>query len=164
MSRTDSCSLLDAPADNIFESDPGYDEAYGPRNPHHFLLGENTFVPIDDVSEEDAPNRFVIAAAEDAQDRENRLFYQDPNEPLGRGETEADVRAALEAERPYIYFRGPMPICSVAPIAARRFKVEEVLSAKAGVVKVAIRKFDKTKKRFIRTETSVVVAVCGRHH
>lgn len=141
------------PVENLRASDPGYDEAFGPFNPHAI----DRFVPIEEVTAEDTPLRFVAGIAEDPQELMDRLLHQDPSEPLGLGETRESVIKDL----------GPLiivddeyePNCGPARIAVRNFGVEEFTPVSPGMVAVTARKFDKSIGRFRSVQYVVPVTV-----
>lgn len=164
MTHSSILDHADVVEQNAFPSHPGYDEAYGPRVLYDFFGGEIEYIPLDEVAEEDDPLRFVVGGAENPEDCERRLYFVDPDEPLGRGQTMADLLAELEAQRPCItidpdYVPAPTPI----RIACRHFTTQEVLPAVAGIVTVSIRTFDKKirkgHRRWFSMKSSVTVSV-----
>lgn len=157
--------LDETPAENLFGSDPGHDEARGPSNPHHFIFGEDRYVPIDEVPRREdglidfaVLNCFAMAGVEDPEDREDRLFHQDPSEPLGPGETVGSVKAS-RMDLPFITVDPDYePICDTKA-AVRNFGIDEFTPIVAGVVVVSIKKFDKKAHRFMRTNSAVPIAI-----
>lgn len=116
----------DTPMENIFGSDPGYNESYGPHVSYDFFGNEVAYVPVDEVAEEDSPLRFVVSGAESPEDREDRL-YEAP-EPT------------ITVDPDYEPDLGP------AKIACRHFSTEDFLSTTPGTRTVSIRTFRKVAK------------------
>lgn len=164
-------SYPDAPSGNVFGSDPGYDEAYGPHSPEHSFQGgisaptrgraahylwnhdhnKNPFVPLDEVANE-------VVAIESIEDRERRLYWQDPDEPLGPNETEDSVRGSMQ-DTSLLIFAEPGHQANLGPakVAVRRFNGVDVLPTKRGTAVVRIKIFSRRIGRLVPAESRVRV-------
>lgn len=142
---------------NITGSDPGYDEASGPRVPYDFFGNEVAYIPIDEIAEEDNPLRFVVSGSESLEDCERRVTFADMDDPLAYGETEQEV---LDALGPFI----TVDIDDYVPMgpaktACRRFNTQEILPATPGIRAVPIKKFSQKTRKWERILTHVIVSV-----
>ncbi len=99
---------------------------------------------------------------EDPETYLDRILTQDPNDPLGPGETEKSVRESMGFSMLATVDPDYEPNCGPAKVAARLFTSEDVLPAKDETVTVSARTLDKTAHRY--RMTSFVVAVHVRRH
>lgn len=137
---------------NIFGSDPGYDEAFGPHR-------SGGFVPIDDVDEDQGDGCLAVRQYESSEERDRRLFWVDPDEPLGHGETLNMVREQLAAKTTLRIDTDYEPPHVPAKVAVRLFNGADMLPAKSGIVNATIKKFDRRLKKWIPFHCSVQVSV-----
>ncbi len=72
-------------AGNSFSSNPDYDEASGPPK-------DDWFVTVGELEEHAGEDYMLMRQLEEPEDLEQRLYWIDPDEPLGHGETESMVR------------------------------------------------------------------------
>ncbi|MFA5998106.1 MAG: hypothetical protein WC814_01840 [Candidatus Paceibacterota bacterium] len=130
---------------NLFSSNPGYDEASGPERDDRYYL-------VDEFAWE--------WTEEDEKEYINRIYFQDPDEPLGPGETEASVREDMKDRSPLITVDPDyLPNFGPAKTACRRFNSAETLPVKVGVMTVVIKKFDRKAKRWMKAQSCVTVSV-----
>lgn len=144
---TPPVSAEDFGFDNLFSSNPAYDEARGPGAPDG-----DRFVPIEEFYE--------LWDEDDEEDYWNRILHQDPDEPLAPGETRESVLASMQDTR--LLIRVPVdyePPLLPPHAAFMKIKPGEIKPVTMGVVKVAGKKFDKTAKRFVKAQTAVSVTV-----
>lgn len=126
---TPPVSAEDFGFDNLFSSNPAYDEASGPER-------DDRYFDVDEFGDEEWTE-------EDEEEYWNRLLFQDPNEPLGPGETKASVLASMRDTR--LLITVPVgyqpPLCPVQK-AIRKFKC-----APARTEVVTVTKFDKAARQ-----------------
>ena len=91
------------------------------------------YIPIDEVAEWEGYNRYVMRQYEESRERDERLDHEDG-----------------------LYFFGP------APVAIRRFSVDDFSHPKTGTVVARIKKYDKQKKRMTWGPTCVHVSIRNR--
>lgn len=133
-------AFIDFDLGNVFGSNPDYDEAVGPH-----ILGEG-FVPIDEVAEEQGEGCEAVRQIEDPTDRFNRLFTASLDDPLAKGETEADVLRALEDHSPVnraLFGYGLVKREVVPDTSALYFEDDEFQKAKPGTLVVERRNLPK---------------------
>lgn len=132
--------------ENLFSSNPDYDEASGPPR-------DDRFIPIEDFYFDDWDE-------DDEADYWDRILFQDPDEPLGPGETLAMVREEARYGGVRVSVApGYQPVCGPQKTAIRNFTEAELKPVQTGVVPVTVKKFDRKAKRFVRTPSSVLVTV-----
>lgn len=152
-------AFVDFDLGNVFGSNPDYDEAVGPH-----ILGEG-FVPIDEVAEEQGEGCEAVRQIEDPTDRFNRLFTASLDDPLAKGETEADVLRALEDHSPVnraLFGYGLAKREVVPDTSALYFEDDEFQKVKPGVLLADRRKFDRKIKRMVPVKRPVTVVVRKR--
>jgi len=142
--------------DNLFDSNPDYDEASGPpRDEHYFLVEEFS----EDWDEDDE------------KDYQDRILFQDPDEPLGPGETRDSVIRDIQSLATHITVDPDYePNCGPAKVAVRYFNGADTLPAVDELVIMPITVFnqksmrDKKAKRWIMILSTTVVTVRGKRH
>ena len=80
-------------AGNSFSSNPDYDEASGPPK-------DDWFVTVGELEEHAGEDYMLMRQLEEPEDLEQRLYWIDPDEPLGHGETESMVREQARNSTP----------------------------------------------------------------
>ncbi|MDP1689601.1 MAG: hypothetical protein Q8L52_00105 [bacterium] len=141
--------------DNLFDSNPNYDEASGPTRDDRYML-------VDEFASE--------WDEEDEKDLWDRLLGYDEFDPLAYGETEKSAREdALELSALHVRIApGYQPAWTPVKTAVRLFKREDFQPAMPQVVRIPIKVcvvINHTKK-WVRITTAVNVSVRGKnlHH
>ncbi|MCR4333824.1 MAG: hypothetical protein NUV60_02315 [Patescibacteria group bacterium] len=131
--------------------DRHYDEAIGPPK-------DDRFIPVDELD-------CGEWTEEDEREYWDRVLLQNPDEPLGPGETRTSVLEDMRYEGMRIVAEpGYQANLGPAKVAVRRFGQKDFQPAKAGIATISVRKFDRKTKRWVKAQASVRVLTSRLRH